>query len=417
MTSVLAAVSSRVLRHSTWDALFVALSVVHGALLLLVPSLLLVGIGLWWNANTVAHNFIHRPFFRSPAANRAYSRYLSLVLGFPQTVWRERHLAHHADRPARIALGHDALVELALVVGLWLAIAWVSPRGFLMVYMPGWLLGLGLCQLHGYYEHARGTTSHYGRVYNFLFFNDGYHVEHHARPGAGWRDLAGTPDRDVSPSRWPPVLRWMEGLSLIWLERIVLRSSTLQGWVVRVHERAFRKLLAQVPALHHVTVIGGGLFPRSAIVLRRIAPDAQIEILERERRHVDVAAAFVDAGTSLVHRAYEPDERTDADLLVLPLGYDGDRRRIYERPPAPAVLVHDWAWSRHGDGVIISWLLLKRLNLVGPLCGPLRESCSRWPHDGPGAPRVRLARTERGFRAPASERVGGSAGAKPPGSG
>jgi hypothetical protein len=375
MTPVLAAVSARLLRHSAWDALFVVLSAVHGALLLLVPSVLLVGIGLWWNANTIAHNFIHRPFFRSPALNRAYARYLSLVLGVPQSLWRERHLAHHAGRPARLVLTSDVLIELGLVAGLWLALIWISPRGFATVYLPGWLLGLGLCQLHGYYEHARGTTSHYGRVYNLLFFNDGYHVEHHARPGADWRDLAAAPQRGAQPSRWPPVFRWLEALSLIWLERLVLRSSPLQRWVLRVHERAFRTVLPDGRALQRITVVGGGLFPRSAIVLRRIAPDARIEIFERERRHVDVAAPFLDAGTSLVHHAFAPDDTVDTDLLVVPLGYDGDRHRLYERPPAPAVLVHDWAWHRRGDGVVISWMLLKRLNLVRA-CAPRASSSS-----------------------------------------
>jgi len=26
--------------------------------------------------------------------------------------------------------------------------------------------------------------------------------------------------------------------------------------------------------------------------------------------------------------------------------------------------VHDWIWHRRGEGVIVSWALLKRLNLV-----------------------------------------------------
>ncbi len=32
-----------------------------------VPSVPLVAVALWWNANTIAHNFIHTPFFRSRA--------------------------------------------------------------------------------------------------------------------------------------------------------------------------------------------------------------------------------------------------------------------------------------------------------------------------------------------------------------
>ena len=52
------------------------------------------------------------------------------------------------------------------------------------------------------------------------------------------------------------------------------------------------------------------------------------------------------------------------DLLVVPLAFIGDRSVIYRRPPAPAVLVHDWLWRRRGTSVIVSLLLLKRLNLV-----------------------------------------------------
>src|SRR5687768_5588521 len=89
----------RVLRHSRWDALLVGLAALHGAVLLLTASPVLIAVGMWWNANTIAHNFIHRPFFASRWLNRLFSFYLSLVLGIPQTIWRSRHLAHHADRP------------------------------------------------------------------------------------------------------------------------------------------------------------------------------------------------------------------------------------------------------------------------------------------------------------------------------
>jgi len=85
------------LLHRRADALLLALALTHGWLLLVRPSLALVAVGLWWNANTVAHNFIHRPFFRARALNRIFSAYLSLLLGFPQALWRERHLAHHKN--------------------------------------------------------------------------------------------------------------------------------------------------------------------------------------------------------------------------------------------------------------------------------------------------------------------------------
>src|SRR5436190_11086717 len=47
-----------IFRRSRWDALFLALALVHGALLVLWPSLWLIGLGMWWNANTISHNFI-----------------------------------------------------------------------------------------------------------------------------------------------------------------------------------------------------------------------------------------------------------------------------------------------------------------------------------------------------------------------
>ena len=46
------------------------------------------------------------------------------------------------------------------------------------------------------------------------------------------------------------------------------------------------------------------------------------------------------------------------------LAFIGDRSTIYQHPPAPMVLVHDWLWHRRGTGLVVSLPLLKRLNLV-----------------------------------------------------
>ena len=51
-------------------------------------------------------------------------------------------------------------------------------------------------------------------------------------------------------------------------------------------------------------------------------------------------------------------------LLVIPLSFEGDRNAIYARPPAPAVIVHDWIWRRRGASRVVSLALLKRINLV-----------------------------------------------------
>jgi hypothetical protein len=328
---------------------------------------LAIGVGIWWSANTVAHHFIHRPFFRSRGANAAVSAGLSLTLGFPQTLWRRRHLAHHAGGGAAVRLDGALLAELVLVAAFWLALAALAPPFFAFVYLPGYALGLGLCWLQGHYEHARGTTSHYGRLYNVLFMNDGYHVEHHARPCAHWTELAARPTDGAPVSRWPPVLRWLDGLTLEGLERWALSSPRLQRFLLASHARAFRRLLPGLEDVRHVKVVGGGLFPRTALVLRVLRPELRLTIVDRSAESLDTARPFLagDARTSWVRQLYTPPLVEDADLLVIPLAYDGDRESFYRRAAVPT-LVHDWIWRRRGRGVVVSWLLLKRINLVRP---------------------------------------------------
>jgi hypothetical protein len=353
-----------ILRHSAWDALLVALAAGHGALLLAVPAAPVVALGVWWNSNTIAHYFLHRPFFRPRALNALFSLYLSVLLGVPQRLWRDRHLAHHAGARYQWRWSGQLAVETAAVLGLWvLLLAW-QPGFFLTVYLPGYLAGLALCGLHGYYEHARGTTSHYGRLYNLLFFNDGYHVEHHAHPGAHWTRLPHYADPRARGSRWPAVLRWLEAFSLDSLERLVLHSRTLQRFVLARHERAVRTLLPEPAALRRVAIVGGGLFPRTLLVLRRLLPDARLVVIDASADNLETARPFIVGDVQLVRAWYEPEAVRGCDLVVFPLAFRGDRDEIYRHPPAPAVLVHDWLWRRRGVGVVISPLLLKRLNLV-----------------------------------------------------
>jgi hypothetical protein len=356
--------SHRVLRYSAWDAVLILLSLVYAGLLLSVPSIPLIAIGLWWTANTVAHNFIHTPFFRSRSLNRLFSMYLSALMGFPQGLWRDRHLRHHRgdDRPPR--WNRDVMAESGVVLVLWLAIAALAPWFFATVYVPGYLTGLALCSLQGHFEHARGTTSHYGWLYNRLFFNDGYHVEHHQRPAEHWTRLPLQADAQARHSRWPPVLRWLDAFNLEFLERIALQSPRLQRYMLASHERAFRTLLAELPGLRRITIVGGGLFPRTALILRKLRPEVSLTIIDAKREHLDAARPFLDARVELRHQFFDPRSADDGDLVVIPLDFIGDRQDVYGNPPAPAVLIHDWLWKTRSGGVRVSWLLLKRLNLV-----------------------------------------------------
>ncbi len=169
------------------------LAIVHGLLLLAWPSMIVIALGLWWNSNTVSHNFIHRSFLRGRLPRAIFSLYLTVLLGYPQSVWAARHLAHHGARSLRATtIRFDALttLELLATVAVWGLLAVYATDFFLYAYMPGFAVGMLICQIHGYYEHAGGgTVSYYGRIYNFLFLNDGYHREHHERPNAHWSML------------------------------------------------------------------------------------------------------------------------------------------------------------------------------------------------------------------------------------
>lgn len=101
-----------------------------------------------------------------------------------------------------------------LALALFFSISW---KWTLLCYLPAFYLALALVNIQNYYEHygaapnSRYTdsVSYYGRVYNLLTFNDGYHQEHHLRPQSHWRampevrsiysDKLGQVERIISP--------------------------------------------------------------------------------------------------------------------------------------------------------------------------------------------------------------------------
>jgi hypothetical protein len=367
-------------RFSPRDAVLVALAASHAVVLAAWPAMPLIAIGLWWNSNTISHNFIHRPFFRSAAVNRLFSAALSVLLGIPQTFWRDRHLAHHAGvawrlrlSPRlfgvawRLRLSPRLFTETMLVVCSWALLASLKPRFFLLVYLPGYLAGLVLCGIQGHWEHATGeSVSHYGRIYNFLCFNDGYHAEHHAAPGIHWTNLPQQSRSRAGVSSWPALLRWLDIHPVELLERLVLRSPCLQRFVLRKHRRAIAALLQHLPPVRRVTVVGGGLFPRTALILGELLPSAQLTILDSELDSIETARPMLRSDIQFRNEWFFPGDQFDCELTVVPLCLRGNREAVYTHPPSAAVLVHDWIWRRRGTGAVVSFALLKRINLVRP---------------------------------------------------
>jgi hypothetical protein len=331
----------------------------------LSPNMLTIGLGIWWLLNTVSHNFIHQPFFKSRAINRAFAIYLSVLTLVPHRLWRDKHFAHHADRSWRLKLSSELCVQLTFVALFWSIALTQNPRFTIFALVPGFLIGMALCTLHGYFEHASGTTSHYGALYNHLFFNDGFHVEHHEQPSLHWSALPRARQK-ICASRWPAVLRWCAWVNLNSLESLVTRSPVLQRWVISAHTKAVRKLAVNLPAPKQVAIVGGGLFPRTALVVHAIWPAAQVTIIDSNAGHLERSRVWLRGDEILLHAHVTPETLPDGDIIFIPLAFDQDRRPLYEAPNRGCILIHDWLWNRNNisQTAVASVLLLKRLNLV-----------------------------------------------------
>jgi fatty acid desaturase len=196
-----------------------------------------------WNLQCIAHNFIHNPFFRNAWLNRAFSVLNTLALGVPQILYHHYHLNHHwGDNDAkgpdgttrdwssiyrygkgnepeafwkyclvsffrvdvgpvvRVVIRHgraqviQMIVESVVLAAFWAVMALVNWRFLLFFYLPSYYLGWVLSYAEGYLEHYRAqpgnpyanSVSSYNRLYNFLWFNNGYHQEHHWDPKTHW---------------------------------------------------------------------------------------------------------------------------------------------------------------------------------------------------------------------------------------
>jgi hypothetical protein len=383
---------SGLFRHSASDAWLVGAAVVQAALFAFAftslpnaAAALIFGAGTCWCSNTVSHNHLHNPLFQSRTLNRGFSLFLSMLLGIPQSIWKARHLWHHAGEPAEKRALRPAWSEVVLVLAGWLAFLALAPRVFLLAYVPGYVLGMALSRLQGDMEHALDTgrergVSHYGWLYNRLWFNDGYHAEHHRFPTEHWTRLPLRSHAIQAPvSAFSPHFRWLERSSLQGsllgaLERLPLWFGFVERFMLRCHERALGLLLARLPAVpRHVAIIGGGLFPRSLLVLSRLLPGARFSVIDLSADNVACAERvlrsrnFDDSRIRFLVEPFDAERHRGFDLVVAPLAFVGNEATLSLAAVETAVITHDWAWRRRGiASEVVSWLLFKRVCLALP---------------------------------------------------
>jgi fatty acid desaturase len=191
----------------------------------------------------VAHDFLHAPFFTRRWANQVWGVLGSVSLMSPITLYRAFHLNHHrfgmdhrdvhngetrdwssiyrrGPDPARpeplwryVLLGplrqsplpliaearrqgetRQLIAESVAVAAAAIGLAILDWRGVLFIYLPIYYFGQVVAYAEAYSEHVgatpgdrgRDAVSCYNRLYNWLCFNNGYHQEHHFRPGVHW---------------------------------------------------------------------------------------------------------------------------------------------------------------------------------------------------------------------------------------
>ncbi len=210
-------------------------------------------VSISWNVNGISHNFIHNPYFRSPLLNRLFSVVESLACSFSQTYYDVVHIQHHkgnsdkkdenGDTVDWISIyrhGHDGEAEnpwsytflsffrdiplgkemakrgsaerrwgnaeIALFAGVLLCeflYNWhhysflFTVQYMIFFFLPFMYFGHSLSYLNGFYRHYGGNpekpiawgVSSYDKLYNWVWFYNGYHAEHHFRPKVHWTQM------------------------------------------------------------------------------------------------------------------------------------------------------------------------------------------------------------------------------------
>ena len=205
----------------------------------------LYAISISWNINGISHNFIHTPYFKNKYLNYAFSLLESLAAGFSQSMYHWVHMRHHvgnSDKPDEKGETVDwisiyrhgkngqpenvwsytfrsffrddmeaiykaiakrksfnaawGIFEVGVFAGLVLA-GLIYDWKAILFFVPFYYLGNCLSFLNGYFEHLGGNpdvpvawgVSSRDPFYNWLWFNNGYHAEHHYRPSHHWTKM------------------------------------------------------------------------------------------------------------------------------------------------------------------------------------------------------------------------------------
>jgi len=210
------------------------------------------------NYQCISHYHIHTPYFKTRFHNEMFNLVNSLSLGVPQTLYHIQNLFHHKgnnDRRnpvtnttvdfassyrfskdpnieedfwsftlksvfraeitplykegVRLRCRTQIHLEFVVLFAMWALLVWLSWKNFVFFYLPLWLIGQVLNYAENYLEHHGAThtnrlddsVSCYSPFYNWIWFNNGYHQEHHYKARVHWASLPELKELMLAPSK------------------------------------------------------------------------------------------------------------------------------------------------------------------------------------------------------------------------
>ena len=185
----------------------------------------------------INHNHRHHPIFKKNLYNQYFNYLISFIIGAPST---RLHLVHHfnhhyhypshkdwthfqhnghgkgitkiltylysaslnmtknRDQLIRTRHNKNALRNEKIVLYLLSLIAlMINWRMFIVIVIPGWIIGLSMlltsnlvnhdqCDISSPLNHSRDFLN---KIENWFFCNNGYHTAHHIKPHLHWEEL------------------------------------------------------------------------------------------------------------------------------------------------------------------------------------------------------------------------------------
>lgn len=148
------------------------------------------------------------------------------------------------------------------------------------------------------------------------------------------------------------------------LERSLLYINTLTNIIINLHYNATYSIIKKyIPGLtpRKILIVGGGILPRSIIILKKLYPSTELHVLDMSKQSLREAQNYLKTYTNednvfYIHSEYDPSLSKNYDLVVFPLAFRGLYSTSYT-----TTLRHCWIWERHARAEVVSMFLLKKI--------------------------------------------------------